>query len=335
MIMEKMKEKIDGIVLYSGGLDSILAYKLLDMQGLRVVALKNYSIFFPLKTSPEEYAQDQKDRFDVDIQIRDVTRQYEKIVRKPRFGYGRWMNPCLDCKLFMYMQAAELMKEKKARFIATGEVVGQRPMTQHKSELNRLEKEAGLRGYVLRPLSARLLKPTEAENSGLVDRSRLLDISGRSRKSQMQLARDMGIENYPSPAGGCLLTDDTFARRLKDMHIYGNDTRVLPLLLTGRHFRLSETCRLIVGRNHEENQAIESHAENADALLMPISHMGPIAIVCGSCAEDKLETATGIVARYGDAKPGEKTVVEIRTSGETSEKNCDAVSNDIIDKLRI
>jgi tRNA U34 2-thiouridine synthase MnmA/TrmU len=327
--------KYDGIVLYSGGLDSILAYRVLAEQGLRLLALKLYSFFFPLSTDEDEYALLQKENYGVEVELQEVTDEFLPVVRNPQFGYGRWMNPCLDCKVFMYHQAGKLLRSKGATFIATGEVLGQRPMTQHRGELNKLAKEAGFTGRILRPLSAKLLRETEAEASGLVDRSSLLDISGRGRRWQMRLAREKGIADYPTPAGGCHLTDEAFARRLKDMFIHGDDTRPLQFLRTGRHFRLSETCRLTVGRNHEENLLLEKFAESADALLVPVSHMGPSAVVHGSCTKDELETTAGIVARYGDAPPNEMTIIEIRAEGQTGRGEFAPCDDKDLKKLRI
>ncbi len=327
--------KHDGIVLYSGGLDSILAYRVLAEQGLRLLALKLHSFFFPLQAGEEEYARLQKEKYGVEVELREVTDDFLPVVRNPRFGYGRWMNPCLDCKVFMYHRAGELMQSKGAKFIATGEVLGQRPMTQHRGELNRLAKESGLAGKILRPLSAKLLQETEVEMSGLVDRSALLDISGRGRRWQMTLAQEKSITGYPTPAGGCHLTDEAFARRLKDMLIHGDDIRALPLLRTGRHFRLSKTCRLTVGRNHEENLVIEKFAASADALLAPVSHMGPSAAVHGACTKAELETAAGIVARYGDASPGELTLIEFRAEGRTERGEFEPCEDVDLKKLRI
>jgi tRNA U34 2-thiouridine synthase MnmA/TrmU len=328
-------EKYEGIVLYSGGLDSILAYRVLAEQGLSLLAVKFHSFFFPLKSGPEEYKREQKENFGVEVEVHEVTEDFLAVVREPRFGYGRWMNPCLDCKLFMYRRSAKIVERTGAKFIATGEVLGQRPMTQHRGELNRLAKEAGLKGVVLRPLCAQLLPETEVEKSGLVNRSRLLDISGRGRRRQMRLASEKGITGYPTPAGGCYLTDETFARRLKDMFIHGDDTRSLPLLHTGRHFRLSETCRLTVGRRHEENLFIEKHAEDADALLVPLSHMGPSAAAHGTCSSEEMLKAARIVARYGDAPLGEKSVVKIQAAEGSSEISVSPLEEESIIKMRI
>lgn len=328
-------DRCDGIVLYSGGLDSILAYRVLAEQGLRLLAVKFHTFFFPLSLTEEEYVRDQKEKYGVEVELHEVTDEFLPVVRNPRFGYGRWMNPCLDCKSFMYRKAAGMMERTGAKFIATGEVLGQRPMSQHRGELNRLAKESGLTGKILRPLSAKLLQETEAESSGLVDRARLLDISGRGRRWQMTLAQEKGITGYPTPAGGCHLTDDAFARRLKDLFIHGDDTRALPLLRTGRHFRLSETCRLTVGRRHDENLLIEKHSVHADALLVPVSHMGPSAAIHGSCTKQELDTAAGIVARYGDAPPGELTLIEIRAEGRTERGEFAPCEDEDVKRLRI
>jgi tRNA U34 2-thiouridine synthase MnmA/TrmU len=325
----------DGIVLYSGGLDSILACRTLAEQGLRLLAVKYVTVFFPLRNDPQDYVRRQKGDFGVEVAVEDVTAEYLPVVKAPRFGYGRWMNPCLDCKLFMYRRASELMARTGAAFLATGEVLGQRPMSQHRGELVRLAREAGLEGRLLRPLSALRLAPTRAEESGLVDRNRLLGLSGRGRVEQMRLAREKGISGYPTPAGGCLLTDETYARRLKDMFTYGDDDRLLPLLGTGRHFRLSPTARLTVGRNREENLVIERHAARADALLVPVSHMGPSAVIHGSATPELLLLAAGIVARYGDAPAPARTIVRAQTRTGTSELNADALDGEALERLRI
>ncbi len=327
--------KYDGIVLYSGGLDSILAYRVLSEQGLRLLAVKFHSVFFPLKTDPQDYIRAQNEKFSVEVEVHEVTEDILPVVRDPQFGYGRWMNPCLDCKLFMYRRAAEIVERTGAGFLATGEVLGQRPMSQHRGELNRLAKVAGLKGRVLRPLSAKLLRETEAEKSGLVDRTRLLAFSGRGRREQIRLAQEKSITGYPTPAGGCCLTDETFARRLKDMFLHGHDTRPLALLCTGRHFRLSESCRLTVGRREMENLSIEQHADQGDALLEPVSHMGPSALMHGSCTREELAVAARIIARYGDAGPGEETVVRIRAGAGSSELTVPALDDESVGKLRI
>jgi tRNA U34 2-thiouridine synthase MnmA/TrmU len=327
--------KYDGIVLYSGGLDSILAHRLLAEQGLRMLAVKFHSFFFPLSMTEEEYVRDQRERYGIEVELHEVTEEFLQVVRNPRFGYGRWMNPCLDCKLFMYRKAVSALERTGAKFVATGEVIGQRPMTQHRGELNKLAKMSGLAGKILRPLSAKLLPETEMEGSGLVDRSKLLDISGRGRRWQMRLAREKGITGYPTPAGGCHLTDEAFARRLKDMFIHGDDSRPLTLLRTGRHFRLSKECRLVVGRNHEENLLIEKHAESADALLVPVSHMGPSAVIHGTCTKPELETAARLVARYGDAGPGELTLVRIEAQGHSEQNEFAPCGDSELKDLRI
>lgn len=324
----------DGIVLYSGGLDSILAYRVLSEMGLRLLAVKFHSFFFPLKAGPEEYVKRQKGCFGVEVELHEVTQDYLPVVRSPRFGYGRWMNPCLDCKLFMYRRAAGIMEREGAQFIATGEVVGQRPMSQHKGELRMLEKQAGLVGRVLRPLSAQLLPETEVEKSGLVDRSVLLSISGRTRREQIRLARQKGITDYPTPAGGCHLTDEAFARRLKDMFVHGGD-RALSFLRVGRHFRLSDSCRLVAGRNESENTFLEERAGQADALLVPVSHMGPSALVHGNCTDAELALAAGIIARYGDAPPGGLTRVRIEIPAGSREISVGALEDEVIEELRI
>jgi len=219
--------------------------------------------------------------------------EYLEIVKHPRFGHGRGMNPCIDCRIMKIRRAGEYMKTIGASFLFTGEVLGQRPMSQHRQAIEIIDRESGYQGYILRPLSAGYFRPTIVEKEGLVDRNRLLGISGRSRKTQMSIAAAKGIRDYPCPSGGCLLTDKHFAERMKDYfsHCAKPTMRDIPLLKVGRHFRLSNGDKIIVGRNEKECKTLLNLAGSNDHLLVPYDFSGPSVILQGNdvqAAVDKL-----------------------------------------------
>ncbi|MEM4703822.1 MAG: hypothetical protein QXJ02_01975, partial [Candidatus Bathyarchaeia archaeon] len=249
-------KKVKALAMLSGGLDSILATKLILEQNIDVEAINFVSPFCLCKKggcgAPETAKQ-----LGIPLKVMNVGEEYLRIVRKPKFGYGKNMNPCIDCRIFMLKKAKQYAKKIGAAFIFTGEVLDERPMSQHMKALNLIEKEAGLEGKILRPLSAKLMKETEAEKKGLVNREKLLDIRGRSRKRQFELAKNFHIVDYPCPAGGCLLTCKEFANKLKDLfqHKKRVSIRDVQLLKVGRHFRLGEN-KIIVGRNEAENKTL-------------------------------------------------------------------------------
>jgi tRNA U34 2-thiouridine synthase MnmA/TrmU len=271
------RKKARALALLSGGLDSILAVRILQVQGIKITGLTFVSYFFNSKAA-EKAAKGLK----IKLKITDFSDEHLGIVKRPCYGYGRAVNPCIDCHLLMLKKAGEIMAKDGYDFVATGEVLGERPMSQNKSALQLIEKESGLKGYLLRPLSAKLLEPTVVEKSGLVDREKLLDISGRSRKRQMELAREWGIRDYPTPAGGCLLTDIQFGGRFKDMagkwsDFGGNDARLLKF---GRHFWEKDDL-IVVGRNKEENEEIKKLSFKGDVLIKPKEFPGPTILIRG------------------------------------------------------
>lgn len=249
------------VALLSGGLDSTLAIKLLLEQGIEVMAVNFVSPFCtcsPRKEGECHIASEVARDLGIDIRVVNKGTEYLDIVRNPRFGHGRGMNPCIDCRIFMLRKVAEMLPEVGASFVITGEVLGQRPMSQHLEALRRIEKESGLAGRILRPLSAQVLDATIPETTGLVDRGRLLSIRGRSRGVQLAEARARGIDLYSCPAGGCLLTDPVIARRLKDLFQYNGECSMVDakLVTFGRHLRLHEKLKAIVGRNQGENKRL-------------------------------------------------------------------------------
>jgi tRNA U34 2-thiouridine synthase MnmA/TrmU len=277
-----MDKKTKALVLLSGGLDSILAVKLLLEQGIEVEAINFRTNFCgPAKARPAAKM------LGVPLREVDIRQDFLAVLKKPKFGYGAGLNPCIDCHALMLKKAGEIMRAESFDFVATGEVLGERPMSQHKRALKIVEKEAGLEGYLLRPLSAKLLEPTIPEIDGRVDRKKLLDISGRSRKRQMELAARYHIKNYPTPAGGCALTEKGFVQRLGELikNKPDFDTIDVDLIKIGRHFFI-ENAQIILGRNQEENEILESAVGEKDILIKPQNFIGPAALIRGKKADE-------------------------------------------------
>ena len=324
--------EVKAIGLISGGLDSTLALALMKRQGILVKAVNFYTGFCvtetqrrkggrPDGTVPRNEALRAAADLEVEIEYVDVSgREYLDMLVHPKYGYGANANPCVDCRVFMMRRAREIMERAGARFVFTGEVLGQRPKSQRRDTLRAIERDSGLEGRLLRPLSAKLLKPTLPEVEGLVDRRQLLDISGRSRLRQIALAKELGIEDYPQPAGGCCyLTDESFARKFFDVldarEARGEERRLeqeeVLLLSTGRHFRLSPRAKLIVGRSEVENALLERHA-GGRARLEAQGVLGPVALVEGLPTWEERQQASRIVARYGKGKDLAVVTVEWR-----------------------
>ncbi len=295
------------IALLSGGLDSSLAILLLLRQGIDVTAvtfLTHFGCDISDRSSCSRNPFPAAEKFGFGVKLCHLADGFLEIVKNPRHGHGRNMNPCIDCRILMLREAKELMEMIGADFIATGEVLGQRPMSQRRDAMNIIDREADLKGYVLRPLSARLLAETVPEKKGLVKREMLCNFSGRSRKPQMALARELGLTDYPAPAGGCLLTEPNYSYRLRELLEHNPDPSIndLHLLRVGRHFRLSGTCKAIIGRNEEENGLIESLADE-EGLLMRVEGVGsPAVLLSGQGSVDFVGLAASLCARYSDAK---------------------------------
>lgn len=263
------------LVLLSGGLDSILTAKILKNQGIKVIALSFKSYFFDA-----ELAEKAAKNLRIPLKIINFSKEHLKIIKNPKHGYGKTMNPCIDCHILMLKKAKEIIKKEKLDFVATGEVLGERPMSQNLKALKLVEKESSLKGYLLRPLSARLLEKTRPEKEGWVDEEELLDISGRSRKRQIELAKSLKIKWYPSPAGGCLLTDLEFSKKLKDLFQKYPKSRGpdIELLKLGRHFWV-DNSKIIIGRNEEENKKIKELANPNDILIEMENYPGPLTLI--------------------------------------------------------
>jgi len=313
------------VALLSGGLDSSLAAKVVMEQGIELEALNFMTVFCTCTNTGETCLASQKavEALGIPLKVLNVSEEYLDVVRHPKHGYGSNMNPCIDCRIFMLKKARTYMEETGSAFIVTGEVLGQRPMSQRRDAMRLIEKEAELDGLILRPLSAKLLPPSTPEKEGWVDRERLLKIQGRSRKPQIQLAVHFGIRDYPCPAGGCLLTDPGFAKRMKDLILHQPDFSLndVHLLKMGRHFRLSLKSKLVVGRNEEENRKIQTFSKEGDVLFKVDRYPGPLSLLRGKGEEGEIEKAAAITARYSKAKDLKKVEViytKIKGNGERS-----------------
>ncbi len=298
--------------VFSGGLDSILATELIRGLGIEVQAL-----FFETPFFPAAKALQSAGALGLPLKIIDITGKHLDLVKRPRHGYGENMNPCIDCHALMIRTAGEMLGSEEAQFIITGEVLGQRPMSQNRKALSIIDEESGFMGLILRPLSARRLPPSRPEEKGWVERDKLMDFSGRTRKPQMALAKEMGIRDYPSPAGGCLLTDRIFSTRLRDLFASQAQfqAREIELLKLGRHFRLGPRIKAVVGRNMSENNAIQSLALEDDLLLYTVSVPGPTVLVTGEIGEGIHELAAEMTLSYSDAGDGREEKVILRTKG--------------------
>jgi tRNA U34 2-thiouridine synthase MnmA/TrmU len=290
------------IALLSGGLDSTLAVKLMLEQKIEVLALNFITPFCTCtKKGCLNQAQKIASEFDIDLRIVGLKDEYIKLVRNPQYGYGKNMNPCIDCRIFMFSMARDYMSETGASFIFTGEVLNERPMSQRLKAMKIIETESGLEGIILRPLSAKHLKPTIPEIEGTVDRTKLMAFMGRSRKPQMTLAQERGINDYPCPAGGCRLTDANYAKRLKDAFDHQEDTYTeINLLRYGRHFRLPGGAKAIVGRNEKENDMLKTLSEKNDLVLEVINYPGPITLLRKSWYQKSMEIAAGLCIAFSD-----------------------------------
>jgi len=295
---------IKAIVLLSGGLDSTLVVGLMLQYGIEIEAINFVTPFCTCNRSKgcgHEAGRVVKE-FGIQLKVVNVFEEIMEVIKHPKHGYGRGVNPCIDCRILIFKKAKEYMVQTGVSFIVTGEVLGQRPMSQHRRAMEIIEKESGLEGLVLRPLSAKLLKPTIPEEMGWVDREKLLNISGRSRKTQIALAEELHINEYPCAAGGCLLTDAEFAKRMRDLLASTPDPTLndVQLLKLGRHFRLSETLKVIVARNDEENNRLVNLIEEKDITLQVTNQKGPVAICRGEINREQKLLAASIVARYSD-----------------------------------
>jgi tRNA U34 2-thiouridine synthase MnmA/TrmU len=313
---------LKAVGLLSGGLDSTVAIQMMLDQGIEVYAFNVVTAFCCCtpKDSSCSAARTAVRQLGVDLEVVNVTEEFLPIVADPKHGHGSGMNPCLDCRILMFKKAREYMEEIGASFIVTGDVLGQRPMSQRKDAMRLIDAESGLEGLVLRPLSAALLEPTIPEKEGWVDRDALLAVSGRSRRPQMELAEEMGLKDYPCPAGGCLLTDPIFAERVRDLLEHVGELRLedVKLLKLGRHFRLSQTAKAAVGRDQNENHRLGNELRDGDYAMEISGQPGPLTLIRGDVLEDDLAVAAAITSRYGKSGGRTRTTVLCRQVGNGS-----------------
>lgn len=305
------------IALISGGLDSQLAARLVLEQGVEVEGIHFLSVF---NVAPKEgqppAAEKAAAHLGVPLHKIDISEDQIAILKDPPHGFGSAANPCIDCHMVMLRTAAGLMRESGADFLVTGEVLGQRPMSQRKHSLDVIDRETGLAGLILRPLSAKELPPTIPEENGLVDRDRLEGITGRTRTRQMHLARKFGITDYPSPAGGCLLTDPGFGLRVKDLLEHGELTlENARLLRYGRHYRLAPRTKAIVGRDEKDNAEIERLAVGGDLFLVLADIPGPTTLLRGETTEEMIKAAGALTARASKAKSAASARLRVWSAG--------------------
>lgn len=315
-----MKRK--AIALLSGGLDSTLAVKMMLDMGIEVEAL-NFTSPFCTCTGKNSGCKSEAVRvaqeFNIPIKVKHKGLDYLEIVRNPQHGYGKGVNPCVDCRIYLLKQAKEHMLESGADFVITGEVLGQRPMSQRRDTLRVIERESGLEGLLLRPLSARHFEPTIPEKEGWVDRDKLLAIEGRTRSAQMQLAEELDVKNYPCPAGGCLLTELSFVPKIRDIfdHTEQLDLRDFRLLKIGRHFRIGTHSKAIMGRNEADNNHLEQTRHPGEAALTWLDGNTPVAIIIGAQDQDLYTLSAKILLRYTKAEPGSICRMELRINDTT------------------
>ncbi len=316
-----MAKKI--VALLSGGLDSQLAIKIMQKQGFDVsaIAIKTPFCDFDCGRGCGSEIRETADKLNVNLKTVYLGDKYIDMLKNPKHKFGSGMNPCIDCRSMMFKEAKKYMKKIKAEFIISGEVLGQRPMSQHHKALKIIEQESGLKDKIVRPLSGALLPKTEPEKRGIIKRNDLKNISGRTRKAQLNLARVLGIENPPSAGGGCLLTDKSFALRAKDLfkHIKNPNINDVDLLKVGRHFRFNKKTKLVVGRNENENEIITSLRLHDDALFDTQHYVGPISVLRGEILAHHIELAAQITLRYSDTPINKTTIVIIDSNNTRNE----------------
>ena len=298
------------IALFSGGLDSTLAMKLIIDQGIEVLAI-NINTGFGSTNERYEHMQSMCDQVGAELQIIDIQNEYlQDVLFDPKHGYGKHFNPCIDCHAKMFAVAKRVMDAEGASFLISGEVMGQRPMSQNKDALQTVLNESSCDGLLLRPLSAKRLAPTIAEENGWVEREKLEGITGRSRERQLTLAREIGLEDFESPGGGCLLTDDNFSKKMFDFIKYDTfEVRDIPVMKYGRHFRLQDGAKFVVGRNKEENAHLQAIENDKYYHLKTVGIPGPHGLLSKSATQEEKEFVAKAILTYTKAKPDEHFIV--------------------------
>jgi len=287
------------IALFSGGLDSVLAMKLIIDQGIEVIAL-NINMGFSSKNEKTEHMKNMCEQVGAELKTLDIQNEFlQDVLFDPKHGYGKHFNPCIDCHAKMFEVAKRIMEEEGASFLISGEVMGQRPMSQNKDALQKVLNESNCDGLLLRPMSAKMLKPTMAEEKGWVDREKLEGIVGRSRDRQLEMVQEIGLEDFESPGGGCLLTDANFAKKMVDFIKYDKfEVKDIPLMKYGRHFRLSDGAKLVIGRDKEENGYLQEIDNDKYYHIKTVGLPGPHAMLSKNATSKDVELATRAILTY-------------------------------------
>ena len=287
------------IALFSGGLDSTLAMKLIIDQGIEVLAV-NINTGFGSTKDRLEHMQSMCDQVGAELEIIDIQNEFlQEVLFDPKHGYGKNFNPCIDCHAKMFAVAKRIMEAEGASFLISGEVMGQRPMSQNKDSLQTVLNESNCDGILLRPLSAKMLKPTIPEEKGWVDREKLEGITGRNRDRQLEMVKEIGLENFESPGGGCLLTDEHFGKKMFDFIKYDKfEVKDIPVMKFGRHFRLKDGAKLVIGRDREENQHLQAIENDKYYHIRTVSLPGPHSLLSKNASEDDKLLASRAILTY-------------------------------------
>lgn len=328
------------VALYSGGLDSTLAILVMQRHGVDVTAvtfMNHFGCDISDKSSCSKDPFAASIKFGFQVKLAHLSDKFLEIVKYPKHGHGKNMNPCLDCRILMLKEAKEFMKIIGADFLITGEVVGQRPMSQRKNCFPMIDKAADVKGLVVRPLCGKILPVTIPEEKGLITREMLLDFNGRSRKPQMALAEEFGLTEYPAPAGGCLLTEPNYSYKLRELldHIKDPEYKDINFLRVGRQFRFSPECKIIVGRNNDENEAIKSLSDPDDYKLRVPGHGSPLTVILGNANDEAIVLAASICARYSDAGRRSEVSVLVTKGDARYNLNVQPAGEEIIELYRI
>jgi len=326
---------VKAVALLSGGLDSTLAVKMMVDQGIEVHALNFTSAFCTCnsggahKGGCKSEAKRVADEFGVHIKVMHKGFDYIEIVRNARHGYGKGMNPCVDCRIYMFRAAKKYMAEIGASFVITGEVLGQRPMSQRRDAFRVIERESGLEGLILRPLCALHLEPTIPEINGLVNREKLLSVQGRSRKDQMELAEELDVNDYPCPSGGCLLTDKIFSKKVRDLLTNKKEVTATDLgaLKSGRHFRRNG-IKVILGKNEAENAKLKNLVQEGDIFLEPLDFPGPVAIVASDDGNGIIDFVGRLMLKYAQAKNDGAGLIKITRANNVEQRRIEGIATE-------
>lgn len=334
-----MNKKLKAIALVSTGLDSQLSVKIIHDLGIDVLGLHCVFRFDPFIKEDQEQIDALFKSLGVRVQTVDLTEAFLSVLLDPPHGYGSNFNPCIDCKVFMFRYAKQFMEENGFAFLVTGEVAGQRPMTQKTPMMVHIERNAGLEGWVVRPLSAKLLKPTLPEMKGWIDREKLLDISGRGRKGQFELVKKYGIKEFNTPAGGCILTNPQFSQRARALldHIPKNEVTVedLQLLRLGRHFWLDHDVHVMIGRHEQDNEMLEKY--QTDFWVFEAKNIqGPLSLARNVKTQQHIEDIAGMVARYGAGKYHDSVLIAYQDpKGKAGEISVTPMADEIMKNWRV